>query len=180
LFNRSFLCGWLIALCTPSFVVAASEEISVDFEAAEIGEWIPSWEENGVSFKLAWEPTKTKASGKLVVFPHIATGRKGILCAMAVEPIPVEAQLPVVARSVSIVFWGSTGCAARLEAFDKEGTLVDFAGLDVIPGRKAPDEPVPFFELSVNGNNIAFIRFSGPREGEFLAADVLRFEPSGI
>ena len=34
---------------------------------------------------------------------------------------------------------------------------------------------VPFFELTVKAPDIAAIRFSGPRNGEFLAADEIRF-----
>ena len=46
-----------------------------------------------------------------------------------------------------------------------------------VPGRKAPADPVPFFELTVKAPAIASIRFSGPRAGEFLAADEIRFTP---
>jgi len=41
----------------------------------------------------------------------------------------------------------------------------------------APVDPVPFFELTVKAPEIAYIRFSGPRNGEFLAADEVRFVP---
>jgi hypothetical protein len=34
---------------------------------------------------------------------------------------------------------------------------------------------VPFVELTVKARAIAAIRFSGPRDGEFLAADEVRF-----
>jgi hypothetical protein len=78
---------------------------------------------------------------------------------------------------VTVVFWGSTGCAARLEAFDQDGKLVDQATVEVIPGRKAPADPIPTFELTVKGPAIAWIQFSGPRVGEYLAADELRFSP---
>jgi hypothetical protein len=37
---------------------------------------------------------------------------------------------------------------------------------------------VPFFELSVKAQAISAIRFSGPRDGEFLAADEIRFTPA--
>lgn len=154
---------------------ASAGESVIDFESAEVGEWIPSWEENGVTFGLAWSPTKTKAAGSLVFFPHLSTGKKGILCAMADEPIPVEVRFPEVVSKVSVRFWASTGSAAKLEAFDENGTLVDSALVEVVPGRKAPGEPVPFFELTVEGRTVAFVRFSGPREGEFLAADELRY-----
>jgi hypothetical protein len=43
-----------------------------------------------------------------------------------------------------------------------------------VPGRKAPGDPVPFLQLTVKAPAIAAIRFSGPRNGEFLAADEIR------
>ena len=72
---------------------------------------------------------------------------------------------------------GSTGCAAKLEAFNQDGKLVDKASIEVIPGRKAPGEPVPTFELTVKGTNIAYVEFSGPRAGEYLAAEEVRIVP---
>lgn len=153
-------------------------EVVIDFEQAPVtGRWIESWEEKGVRFTPAHAPKKSKAQARLMFFPHIASGRKGILSAMADDPIPVKAQFPNGATSVTIVLWGSTGCAARLEAFDRDGKLVDQASVEVIPGRQAPGDPIPTFELSVKGPAIAYIQFSGPRVGEYLAADELRFTP---
>ncbi len=171
--------------CFLSFLVfaigalsVAGAEVVIDFEQAPItGRWIESWEEQGVRFTPAHAPTKSKAQARLMFFPHIASGRKGILSAMADDPIPVKAQFPNGASSVTVVFWGSTGCAARLEAFDQAGKLVDQAAIEVIPGRKAPGDPIPTFELTVKGPAIAWIQFSGPRVGEYLAADELRFKP---
>ena len=101
---------------------------------------------------------------------------KGILNAMATEQaIPVQATLPRSASAVTLVFWGSTGSPALLEALDKNGEVVDRASVAAVPGRKAPAEPVPFFQLTVKAPAIAAIRFSGPRDGEFLAADEIRF-----
>jgi hypothetical protein len=152
--------------------------VVVDFEKAEItGRWIESWEEKGVVFTPGKAPTRSKAKAKLMFFPYISSGRKGILSAMADDPIPVRARFPTGVSSVTLVLWGSTGCPARLEAFDAESKLVDKASLDVIPARKAPGDPVPTFELTVKGTNIAFVEFSGPRTGEFLAADEVRFVP---
>ena len=110
-------------------------------------------------------------------FPHLETNHKGLLCAMATEPIPVQARFPKPVSSVTLVFWGSTGCSALVEAFDAKGARVDKAVLAVIPSRIAPGDPVPFFELTVKAPEIASICFSGPRAGEFLAADEIRFTP---
>jgi len=73
-----------------------------------------------------------------------------------------------------VTFWASTGCPVLLEACDKEGNVLDKASLAAAPSRSAPADPVPFFELTVKGSEIASIRFSGPRPGEFLAADEIR------
>jgi hypothetical protein len=156
-------------------LTTARAEVVVDFEQAAIGKPIPTWTEKDVVFTLAHAPTQTKAQGRLTFFPHLETGHKGILCAMAAEPIPVQAKFPAPVRAVTIVFWASTGCAARLEAFDENGQVVDQSSLVEAPGRKEPGDPVPFFELSVRAPRIAFVRFSGPRAGEFLAADEVKF-----
>jgi hypothetical protein len=96
---------------------------------------------------------------------------------MATEPIPVQATFPTPVSSVTLALWGSTGTPALLEAFDSEGKLVDRASLDSVPGRKAPGDPVPIFTMTVSASRIAYIQFSGPREGEYLAADEVRFMP---
>lgn len=155
---------------------AAAEEVVIDFEKAEIGKPTPTWTEKDVVFKLASAPTKSKAAGRIMFFPHLATNRKGILNAMATEQaIPVQATFPSNVSSVTLVFWGSTGVPALLEALDSNGEVVDKASIPAVPGRKAPADSVPFVELTVKAPQIAAIRFSGPRDGEFLAADELRF-----
>ena len=154
-------------------------EIVIDFEQAEIGKPMPTWTEKGVVFNLAGPLTKSKAAGRIMFFPHLATNHKGILNAMATEQaIPVQATFPDGAVAVTLVLWGSTGCPALLEALDKKGEVVDKASVTSVPGRKTPADPIPFFKLSVKapeGSAIAAIRFSGPRNGEFLAADEIRF-----
>jgi len=153
-----------------------AEEIVIDFEQVEIGKPMPTWTEKGVVFNLAGEPTQSKAKGRIMFFPHLATNHKGILNAMATEQaIPVMATFPSSASTVTLVLWGSTGCPALLEALDKNGEVVDQASVAAVPGRKAPADPVPFLQLTVNAPAIAAIRFSGPRNGEFLAADEIRF-----
>jgi len=161
----------------------SASEVVVDFESAvpllddAKANRIPKWEEKGVVFTLAHEPQQTKAKGMLMFFTHLETGHKGIVCAMATEPIPVRATFPKPASSVTVSFWGSTGTPALLEAFDADGKVVDRASLPSVPSRKAPGDPVPIFTMSVKGDRIAYIQFSGPREGEYLAADELRFTP---
>ena len=155
---------------------ARAEEVVIDFEQAEIGKPTPTWTEKGVVFNLAAPLTESKATGRIMFFPHLATNRKGILNAMATEQaIPVQAKLPTRASAVTVVFWGSTGCPALLEALDQNGEVVDKASVAAVPGRKAPADPIPFIQLTVKASAIAAIRFSGPRNGEFLAADEIRY-----
>ena len=156
--------------------VGHAEEIVIDFEQAEIGKPTPTWTDKGVVFNLAGPLTQSKAKGRIMFFPHLATNHKGVLNAMATEQaIPVLATLPSSASAVTLVLWGSTGCPALLEALDKNGEVVDRASVAAAPGRKAPADPIPFFQLSVKASAIAAIRFSGPRNGEFLAADEIRY-----
>jgi len=159
------------------------EEIVVDFEnavpllAESKANRVPRWEEKGVVFTLAREPQQTKAKGLLMFFTHLSNGHKGIACAMATEPIPVRATFPRPASSVSISFWGSTATPALLEAFNEEDKVVDRSSLESVPSRKSPGDPVPIFTLTVRASRIAYIQFSGPREGEYLVADEVRFTP---
>jgi len=165
-----------LSLLSGVAVTAHAEEVVIDFEQAEIGKPVPTWTEKGVSFKLSRPPEHSKAVGRIMFFPHIATNHKGILNAMATEQaIPVQATFPDSVSKVTLVLWGSTGCPALLEALDKNGAVVDKAAVAAVPGRKAPADPVPLFELTVKAPAIAAIRFSGPRDGEFLAADEIRY-----
>jgi hypothetical protein len=156
-------------------------EVVVDFEKGVTllpdgnANRLPRWEEKGVVFTLAHEPKQTKGKGMLMFFTHLSTGHKGIVSAMATEPIPVRATFPKPVSSVTVSFWGSTGMPALLEAFDGDGKVVDRASLESIPGRKSAGDAVPIFPMTVKASRIAFIEFSGQREGEFLAADELRF-----
>ena len=160
---------------------ATAEHVVVDFENAVLtlaedkANRVEKWEEKGVVFTLAHQPQKSKAKGLLMFYPHLSSGHKGILCAMAMEPIPVRATFPKPVSSVTLAMWGSTGTPAMVEAFDAEGKVVDRARLDSVPGRKAPGEPIPIFTMTVSATRIAYIEFSGPREGEYLAADEIRF-----
>jgi len=168
--------NWFCVLAA-SVVTARAAETVIDFEQATIGKPVTNWVEKSVVFALAHEPKQSKAAGRVMFFPHLASNHKGILCAMATEPIPVQATFPKGASSVTLVLWGSTGCSALLEAFDKNGQMVDKAAVAVVPGRTKPEDPIPTFELTVKAQEITYVRFSGPRKGEFLAADELRFTP---
>ena len=159
---------------------AHADEIVIDFEKAEIGKPVASWTDKGVVFNLAGPLAHSQAKGRVMFFPHLATNHKGILNAMATEQaIPVQATFANAATAVTVVFWGSTGCPALLEALDAKGEVVDKVAVAAAPGRKSPADPVPFFTLTVKGPAIAAIRFSGPRDGEFLAADEIRYTVAG-
>ena len=148
------------------------------FEPLCVGPPVPPRPENVVVFSLPLLLKQRKAAVRAMFFPSRSTTRKGMLNAMATEQaIPVQATFPTGASSVTIVFWASTGCPAKLQAFDKADKVVDEASIDVAPARKASGDPVPQFELTVKAAEIAYIRFSGPRNGEFLAADEVRFQP---
>jgi hypothetical protein len=179
---RAWAIRFLLLLGAAAYVWSA-EPVVVDFEKAMPllpdgnGNRVPRWEEKGVVFTLAHELTQTKGKGLLMFFTHLSTGHKGIASAMATESIPVRATFPKPVSSVTVSFWGSTAMPALLEAFDAEGKVVDRASLESVPGRKAPGDPVPIFTMTVKGARIAYIQFSGPREGEYLAADEVRFTP---
>jgi hypothetical protein len=93
------------------------------------------------------------------------------------QEIPVQVRFPKGASAVTIVFWASTGASAKLDAFDSDGKVVASDILKVVPGRKAPEDPVPTFQLTVKAESISYVEFSGPRTGEFLVADEVRFSP---
>jgi len=174
-------------ICLLSLYLFAAQQqelpavVIVDFESAAVAlandkaNRAEQWVERGVTFKLAHEPQKSKAKGLVMFFGHLSNGHKGIASAMALESIPVRATFPKPASTVTVAFWGSTGTPAVLEAFDAEGKVVDRASLPSAPSRKAPADPVPVFTLKVSAPRIAYIQFSGPRPGEYLAADEVRF-----
>lgn len=179
---RAAATGFLLLLGAAAYAWSG-EPVVVDFEKAVTilpdgqASRLPKWEEKGVVFTLAHDPKQTKGKGLLMFFTHLSDGHKGIVSAMATEPIPVRATFPAPVSSVTVSFWGSTGTPALLEAFDADGKVIDRASLDSAPVRKAPGDPVPIFTMTVKGGRIAYIQFSGPREGEYLAADEVRFTP---
>ncbi|MEZ6134585.1 MAG: hypothetical protein R3C53_06725 [Pirellulaceae bacterium] len=169
---RAPLTLWM-AWSVAGLVIA--EENLIDFESAEIGKPTVQWEDKGVVFELAHAPTKSKAKGRVMFFPHLGTQRKGILNAMANEAIPVRVTFPRPAETVKLTLWGSTTSAALVEAFDAEGNLIAQAGLDQVPVRKRPEEHIPFFDLSVSAKHIAYLHISGSQPGGFVAVDELRW-----
>jgi hypothetical protein len=153
------------------------QEVVLHFDDETIGKPIPAYTNNGVIFSPAHEATRSTAVPRVMFFPHLKTEKKGILSAMADDPIPVKVQFPNGASSVTLVLWGSTGCPARLEAFDANGKSVDKASVASVPARTSPADPVPTFELTVKAAQISYVCFSGPRTGEYLAAEEVRFTP---
>jgi hypothetical protein len=158
----------------------AAGEIIVTFPNATVGKPVPTWTEGDVTFSLASPPQRSKAHGRVMFFPHLKTDRKGILNAMAQEQaIPVKAEIKGGASSVTLVLWGTIGSEAWLEAHDKDGKLLDRAALPgKVPHRKAPSDPIPSFELTVKGENIAYVLFAGAPNGGALVADEVRYVPA--
>jgi hypothetical protein len=157
----------------------AAGEIVISFDGAAVGKAVPSWTAGAVTFTLAAAPQRSRAQGRVMFFPHLKTGRQGILNAMANEQgIPVKAQITGGASSVTLVLWGTVGCRAWVEAFNPEGKLVDRAALaDTVPRRKSPSEPIPSFELTVKGDRIAYVHYGGAIEGGAIVADEVRYLP---
>src|SRR5436190_5714986 len=150
---------------------------TITFDAVETGKPMPSYKDQGVEFTLSHPPTRSRAVGRVMFFPHLKTPRKGILNAMANEAIPVEVRLPKPASSVTLVLWGSIGSAALVEAYDKDGKIVDKASRDKVPERTGPEQPIPSFELTLKAPAIAYLRFSGAPPGGYLVCDEVRFTP---
>lgn len=151
--------------------------VIITFDKAEAGKPVPSYTDRGVVFALARKPSKSRAAGRVMFFPHLMTPRKGILNAMANEAIPVEVRFPKPVSSATLVLWGSIGSGAIVEAYDEDGKVVDKASRDRVPERTAPDRPIPSFELTVKAPAIASLRFAGAPPGGYLVCDEVRFTP---
>ena len=156
----------------------AADPVVITFDKAETGKPVPTHKEQGVVFAPAHPPAKSKAAGRVMFFPHLKTDRKGILNAMANESIPVEVRFPKPVSSVTLELWGSIGSAALVEAYDKDGKVVDTAKRDRVPERAGPEKPIPSFELTVKGAAITSVRFSGAPPGGYLVCDEVRFTPA--
>ncbi len=183
----SLRCTFLAGMALCSSPAAAADEVVIDFEQVAIQldpnndeavNRLERYVEKGVEFKLARPTERSKARGRIMFFPHLGSGHKGLLNAMANEQqIPVQVRFLKGAKAVTIVFWASTGASAKLEAFNNKGEVVAHDERKVVPGRKKPEDPVPTFELAVKADEISYVEFSGPRTGEYLAADEVRFVP---
>jgi hypothetical protein len=170
----------LVFVVTVAASTARAGEVVLTFTDATIGKPAPMHIAGDVTFSLASPPRRSKAQGRVMFFPHLKTGRKGILNAMANEQaIPVKAEIKGGASSVTLVLWGTVGSKAWLEAHDKDGKLLDRAALpDPVPRRNDPADPIPSFELSVKAENIAYILFAGAPDGGALVADEMRYVPT--
>lgn len=170
----------LLLLALSSFIVEPvwAEDIVLDFESATVGKPVSNWTEKSVVFDLAHGPKKNKAKGRVMFFPHLGTDRKGILNAMAEEAIPLRVTFDKPIDRATLTLWGSTTSATIVDAFDAEGKLVDKDELDRVPGRKSPEDLIPFFQLTVESSKIATIQVSGSTPGGFVAVDEIRFRYS--
>lgn len=166
---------FLAALAGAAF---AADEVVITFDKVETGKPVLSYTAQGVEFALAHKPARSKAAGRVMFFPHLKTERKGILTAMADDPIPVEVRFPKPVSGVTLVLWGSIGSAAVVEAYDTDGKVVDTAKRDRVPERTGPEQPIPSFELTVRAPAIASVRFSGAPPGGYLVCDGVRFTPA--
>ncbi len=164
-------------LSTLASAAPADDAVILRFDKVESGKPMPSYKDQGVVFALAHGPAKSRAAGKVMFFPHLKTTRKGILNAMASESIPVEIRFPKPVSGVTLVLWGSIGGTALVEAYDKDGKVVDRASREKVPERTGPEQPIPSFELTVKAAAIASVRFSGAPPGGYLVCDEVRFTP---
>src|SRR5471030_1997801 len=95
--------GLLIVLVLITGRVFGQTNVVINFEKAEItGRWVDSWADKGVLFTPAHPPAKSQAKARLMFFPHLPDGHKGILSAMADDPIPVRAQFTNGCSSVTL------------------------------------------------------------------------------
>jgi hypothetical protein len=161
-------------------------EVVITFEKYDIGKPVQKVTEKDVTFELAFALQRSRAVPRVMFFPHLnpknagnpAADPKGILNAMSEEQgIPVKITFPKPASSVTLVMWGSTDVPVIVEAWSKDNKLLNSASLAHAPNRKSPADPNPTFELTVKGDNIAYVLFGGARRGEFVAAEQVRYKP---
>ena len=160
---------WLAIAAGIGFALTSrADEVVIHFDQVEVGKPVPAWTNNGVVFKLTRNPSRNRAVGRVMFFPHLDTDHKGILNAVSDEAIPVQMAFPNGASSVTLKLWGSIGSAALVEAVNDQGEVVDKASLPEVPKRSSPADPIPSFELTVKATNIASVRFSGSKPGGLI------------
>ncbi len=174
---RTIVLAVLSSIGTPAGTAPADGPVIITFDKVETGKPMSSYTDRGVVFAPSRQPTKSRAAGRVMFFPHLKTGRKGILNAMANESVPVEIRFPKPVTSVTLVLWGSIGSEAAVEAYGRNGDVVDRASRDRVPSRAGPEQPIPGFELTVKASAIAYVRFSGAPAGGYLVCDEVRFTP---
>src|SRR5437763_14095640 len=89
----------------------ADGPMTLTFDAAETGKPMPSYKDQGVEFALSRAPTRSRAAGRVMFFPHLKTPHKGIVNAMANESIPVEIRFPQPVAAATRALRGSIGRA---------------------------------------------------------------------
>src|SRR3954447_19254 len=82
-------------------IVHADEEIIFTFDEAEVGKPLPSWTSMGIVFEPDGKLSRSKAKPRIMFFPHLKAEKKGVLSAMAAEPIPVRIRFPEGASKVT-------------------------------------------------------------------------------
>jgi endo-1,4-beta-xylanase len=152
---------------------------TITFDTVETGKPMPTYKDHGVEFALSHPPTKSRADGRVMFFPHLKTSRKGILNAIANESIPVEIRFPKPVAGVTLVLWGSIGSEAVVEAVDADGKVADRVSRKTVPERTGPEQPIPSFEMAVKASAIVAVRFSGAPPGGYLVCDEVRITPAG-
>jgi len=178
--TRARVIGFGVLCGLAAAAVAAppgDRDVVINFDKVETGKPMPSYTDQGVVFAPAHRPTRSRAAGRVMFFPHLKTPGTGILNAMASESIPVEIRFPKPVSGVTLVLWGSIGSTAAVEAYDNDGKSVDRAARDRVPERTGPEQPVPSFELTVKAPAITSVRFSGAPMGGYLVCDEVRFIP---
>ncbi len=118
---RTIILTVLISLVSLPGAAPADGPAIITFDKVETGKPMSSYTDRGLVFALSRPPTKSRAAGRVMFFPHLKTPRKGILSAMANESIPVEIRFPKPVASATLVLWGSIGSKAVVEAYDKDG-----------------------------------------------------------
>jgi len=162
----------------PPAYVPKPGEVVLTFPNADTGHPVKTITEKGVTFEL-WQPLRqSQAVPRVMFFPHLETDNNGILNAMSNEQsIPVKVTFPAPVKEVTLVLWGSISSPALVEARDKDDKLLDSAKVEKVPERKSPADPIPSFELTVKGENIAYVLYGGAPNGSFVAAEEVRYIP---